>query len=414
MTQISVDLVCDILSPSGYSAHARELVKALDPVVDLRIVDRKHDRQTVSVDYEQGQLYKRLMAKARVPKVRIQFETPEFFQPSASVFNIGFTQWETTRIPDTDLGGEERMNWVKQMNRMNAMWTSCSMAAKAFKDSGVTVPVSVFSGPVDPEFYRPRLPELDLQDIVISREGAVIPRDQRPPVVGMMAQWTKRKNIEGFLVTMLSRFQRDEVAVVLKTYGSSMDASQGKMVRERVDMLVKSVGNPNPPKILVLTEQLSEEEIASFFSSIDIYVNTSRGEGFCMPLVQAMASECFPISNGFSAPADYLRGAMVYTMKHEPLADRRMNGIPIPYTLAPVFGMNYVPWYRYDQSWGEIGLDSLADAVRLAVRWRKEKPESYRAVCQNARQTVIDRMSPKAIGEAMLKEIEALCLTTSN
>lgn len=409
MNKIPVDLVCDIASPSGYSAHAREVVRALEPVVDLRIVDSKHDRMTIDLPSEQSLLYKRLAAKTRHPKVRIQFETPEFFRPLPGVLNIGFTQWETTRIPDTDLNGEPRLNWVKQMNHMGMMWTSCQMARKAFIDSGVKVPVEVFNGPIDTTFYQPRLPELDLQDIVIDAAGQVIPREKRPPVVCMVAQWTMRKNIEAFLISLLARFKRNEICILLKTYGATIDPAQSKMVRDRVDGLIKAVGNPDTPTVLVVTEKLTDEEMASLYSSVDIYVNTSRGEGFCMPLVQAMASECFPISCGFSAPHDYIRGPLATSMSGIPLVvegSHGMNGLLVNYTLAPAVGMAHIPWYRFDQSWGDIDREGLASAVKLALKLRKDFPETYGAIRKNARLTVVEKMSPAPIGQAMLKVLE--------
>jgi glycosyltransferase involved in cell wall biosynthesis len=401
---ITVDLVCDILSPSGYSAHARELVKALHPVVDLKIVESKHDRMSVQVSEDELRLYKDLARKTRAPQVRIQFETPEFFKPQEGVFNIGFTQWETTRIPDTDLKGEPRLNWVKQMNKMNAMWTSCHMAKKAFVDSGVTVPVDVVQGPIDTDFYRPRLPELDIRDIVIDREGNVIPREKRVPVVAMIAQWTMRKNIEAFLITMLSMFNAGEVIVLLKTYGSSMeDPDQVAMVRERVGALVKLVGNPTPPQVSLITHKMTDAEIAALYSSIDIYVNTSRGEGFCMPLTQAMASECFPISCAFSAPADYIRGRLREGYIDCERGRNSPNGLSVGYTLAPAVGMSYTPWYRHTQMWGDIDRKGLGDAVRWAIDLRAQKRGSYDSICRAARETVVSEMSTPQVGLRVLE-----------
>lgn len=408
---IPVDLVCDYTSPSGYGTHAREVIKALEPFVDLRLVNSRHDRMEVDFPEAEAAKYKRLTDKTRTPKVRIQFETPEHFHPQPGVFNIGFTQWETTRIYDQDFRGNARFNWVKQMNTMQAMWTSCQMAKKAFADSGVTVPTSVFTGPMDTTFYQPKLPELDLHDIVInSKDGSIIPRDQRPPVVGMIAQWTMRKNIEAFIITMLSRFKRGEIIVVLKTYASSMDEGQTRVVRERVDSLIKTVNNPDAPYVLMITDNLTDAQIAALYSSFDFYVNTSRGEGFCMPLVQAMASECFPISCGFSAPADYIRGSLARSMSGIPLvsnSEHGMNGILVNYTLAPAVGMHQVPWYKHDQSWGVIDQEDLANSVKLAMKMRADFPESYEQVCRNARRTVVEKMSPAVIGAAMFQDIVA-------
>lgn len=393
---IKVDLHCDIASPSGYSAHARELVKAMDPVCDLRIIDHKHDKDSVSVKAEEAKLIKDLMAKDRKPDVRIQFETPEFFKPEAGVVNIGFTQWETSRIPDTEnIPGTERtearFNWVAQMNKMDVMWTSCDYARCAFMESGVTVPIERVQGPVDTEFYQPRTEEMPLEDLVVMNDLPV-PRNERPVCLGMIAQWTPRKGVDDFLVCALSRFDRDEVTILLKTYGGDFsDREQAACVQE-VKKLRKMVRNPRAPRIVLITHKLTDMDISRLYNTMDIYVNPSKGEGLCMPLVQAMASEVVPVSNRFSAPSDYI-------------VDQH-NGFSVNYTLEPAVYQPYSPWYRYDQDWGRIDVKDLENNIRAAISVKHNEPRAWARMKQCARKTIVDNMSTTVVGKHINKLLE--------
>jgi len=401
--QIAVDLITDVASPSGYSAHGREVIKALHPYVDLRIIDHKCNPLSVELTPEEQTLFAKLQSKTRPPQVRIQFETPEWFDPREGVVNIGFTQWETTRIPDDDINGNARYNWVKQMNRMDMMWSSCNLALKAFKDSGVTTPAYLVQGPMDTDLYRPGHEELPLEGIVY-RQDEYVPRSKRPMVVGMMAQWQERKNVEAFLYTMLSRFTKDEVIILVKLNGTVMDDHQARIIEERLNQVRGWVKNPNGPDIVAITQKLTDLQIAQWFNSVDVICNTSRGEGFCMPLVQGMASECFPISCGFSAPADYIQD--VGAIYEGDPAFETGNGFLVDYTLEPCMGVSGSAWYTYKQDWAHVDCADLAQKVRIALEVRKNKPELWNQITQNARSYVIENMSHAAMGHRMTSLIE--------
>lgn len=62
-------------------------------------------------------------------------------------YNIGFTYWETNKLPDS---------WVKQMNKMDEIWTTSEWAKNVFINSGVTVPVFSFKLGIDDSLYFPQ------------------------------------------------------------------------------------------------------------------------------------------------------------------------------------------------------------------------------------------------------------------
>lgn len=387
---LGVDLVCDVYSPSGYAAHARELIRALVPYVDLRLVDHKHGLENVALEPRDAELFTRLSQKSRRGQIRLELQTPEFFEPDPNALNVGFTHWETTRIPDSDRDGDARKNWVRQLNRMDAVFTSCELARRAFRDSGVRTPSFLIRGPIDVRAYHPHANELQI-DGITHRGGNAIPRDERPPVLAMVAQWTRRKDIASFLETALSTFQRGETVILVKSWGPVRDDDPSGYVRDRVARILADLGDAGSrPEVVTLTEPLSEADMARLFSSIDIYVNTSRGEGLCLPLAQAMSSRCFPISCGFSAPADY-----VVDLDVDP---HRGNGFLTDYTEVPASETSENPWYGGSQAWAQVDREHLASQLRRAVDLHSRDRATFDAVTARARATVVEGMSPEAIG----------------
>lgn len=385
---IRIDLLTDIDSPSGYSNHARELVRSLAPICDLRIIDHKHDRMTVPIPKDLTAIVSHARSNERPADVRIQFETPEFYRPEPGCRNIGFVQWETTRIPDTDHNGDPRLNWVKQMNLMDEIWTSASQSIEAFKASGVTVPIHLVLGPIDTFLYTPQGADLPIKGLVV-KDDCRIDKKDRPLTVGIVAQWTKRKNIEGSLIPLLARFKHDEIAIVIKTYLSDMRSQQQKqMIIDQLKNIRAAVNNPNAPSINLIAEQMSDADMSCLYRTFDVVLNTSRGEGFHMPTAYGMACGAVPITCGFSATGDYVNSD---------------NGYVIPYTLAPVVGMKHNPWYRSNQWWAEVDQHAVAELVRAAM---KAKGNDLQLKAQASIKTAREFLSTDAVSRRLQKLLE--------
>jgi len=78
----------------------------------------------------------------------------------------------------------------------------------------------------------------------------------------------------------------DDVCLVIKDMGNNTSYKG-----QTAEQLIKQVqNNPNAPEIEYITDDLTEEQIASLYRSCNIFVSTYRGEGFSLPTLEAMAS----------------------------------------------------------------------------------------------------------------------------
>lgn len=385
-----LELVTDIDSPSGYSAFARAFGKALHEAgVDIKVSPSKHDKTTIPLDEFWAENLPKFATDRRTPDIRMHIETPEFFKPQKGVKNIGFTFWETDRIPGGWREGEPgipaQFNWVNQMNMMDEMWTGATSAAQAFKDSGVTVPLRVVGTPM--EFYDDDA-ELDISGISVDGSGNRIDRKDRRIVIGSVAQFNFRKNLEDLIISVCSEFRSHEVILLLKTYGNSQnDPKQEDLVRNRVVGLKNAIGWKDVPQVVLVQNTLSDGDMARFYNSMDIFATATRGEGFCIPAAQAMAMGVPTVTTGWSAMTDFVHG--------EP----EQTGWPIKYQMEPVFGMPFIPWYRPDQKWARINMVHLMETLRDLYEGIKDGDKRIRSIAETGAKLVRSEYSPENIGK---------------
>jgi len=407
-----LELVTDIDSPSGYSAFARAFGEALHGAgVELKVTPHKHDRTTIPQNEFWSKNMLEFATDKRKPDVRMHIETPEFFQPVQGVKNIGFTFWETDRIPGGWKEGEPgipaNFNWVNQMNMMDEIWTGASSAALAFRESGVTVPIRVVGTPMQ---FSDEDGELPITGITVDGSGNPVARKDRRIVIGSCAQFNFRKNLEDLIIGVCSEFRSDEVVLLLKTYGSQQnDPQQEQGVRNRVIGLKNAIGWKDIPQVVLVQNTLTDQDMRKFYNSMDIFVTATRGEGFCIPAAQAMAAGVPTVCTGWSAMMDFVIGeAGGYGVG---ATDGPQTGWPINYQMEPVFGMPFIPWYRPDQRWARINMVHMMETLRTIYDGIKNDNPEIRRIAQRGAETVRREYSPEAIGKLGREYLEA-CLAS--
>lgn len=394
-----LEIITDIDSPSGYSSFARAFGKALfNAGVDLRITRHKHDKTTIPLDEFWSENLRKFETTLTRPDIRMHIETPEFFKPVNGMKNIGFTFWETDRIPGAIRDGEPSVspnfNWVSQMNLMTQMWTSAESAQSSFINSGVKVPVKIIGVPME---FSDTKDELPIKGITTDEGGNHIPRSDRKIVIGSVAQFNFRKNIEDLIVAVCSEFRSHEVVLLLKTYGACQnDAQQEDIIRRRVQGLKNVIGWKDVPQVILVQNTLSDRQMQCLYNSMDIFVTCTRGEGFCIPAAQAMGSGVPTICTGWSAMMDFVEAGV--------------TGWPVKFQLEPVYGMPFIPWYRPDQLWARINMVDLMAIMRKVYNGVVNGDKTIRRIAKAGAERVREQYSFKAIGELGRKYLEA-CLT---
>lgn len=232
---------------------------------------------------------------------------------------IGLTMFETTRPPE---------KWADPMNRCRRVVVPCAQNRDAFRSMGVTVPIEVVPLGVDPEKWP-----------VIDRRR----RDQ-PYTFLMSGGITHRKNPQMAAEAFAAAFPRSrrDVRLVIKTRGAG-----AKGFRDWAAQL------PRDDRIEVVGEESTPDQMLGWMHRADAFVWPSRGEGFGLPPLQAMATGLPCIIADNSGMKEYIHRSCCIPVK--------CQEVKVP---ANADG-------GYPDSWGDCGnwwepdFDNLVEAFRL-------------------------------------------------
>lgn len=377
----------DFTSPSGYSRAARAHVKALLGVgVDVLFENHKCDRNEVPLDPWWVHTLQERGSRSEHCPIKIWHETPEFYAPSPVHLNVAMLAWETSHLPVTE-DQSPRHNWVKQLNRMDEVWTFSQAARRAIERSGVTVPIVVIPHPIDPEVYRPAQPG----DVRTLYDGHRKSLDDHFKFLSVL-QWIPRKDPLSLMTAYLTEFQpKDRVVLVLKAHADQ--AGDIDTIVKQIRTMRDHVHLPYPqPKIFLVPGMLTDLEMAGLYRSCQTYVTASHGEGFCLPSAEAMACGIPVIAPNGSAFPDYVTEHNGYLVRAEP---------------SPVVGVRHSPWYHSTQTWHSVLVMDLRRRMREALEERVGLEDRARQAIRAVR-----RFHPDAVGKQMRDALEELVART--
>jgi len=257
--------LCDF---SGYASVARDYVRALNDTGGLQIVTR--DLRYDGGKYKKNH-FEKMLAKRNTQDVNIviQQTTPNEMEPKSGCFNVGIFCWETDRVPD---------EWVSQLNRMDLILVPCKENLFAAKKSGVHTPIELMPYSCDTSKYQ--------------REFAPYETPGSDGAFKFLAvcQYSKKKGIDPLLKAYFSEFTpEDNALLILKTYfGPNDGPAEREKMRGIINIVRKALRLKSYPKIQLIHEVLSFEDMERLYATADCYCLPSRGEGWGVPHFDAL------------------------------------------------------------------------------------------------------------------------------
>lgn len=354
---------------SGYAEFSRYFVYALDKAgVEVGVEPIQVDPKNVSYG-KKGNLIKKLTRKLNAEANVINMIPPLFKKYKQSGrLNIGFTMWEASKLPEI---------WTTLCNDMDAIFVPSTWNKEVFTNSGVTVPVYVVQ------------PGVDLLEVPKLSEKPV----EEDFKFYSIFQWTERKNPIGLIRTYLSEFKStDKVSLTLKTYKHARATNNAALIHEEIKHIKKdlNINESLLPKINVIADLVSTEEMDKIHRTHDCFVLPHRAEGWGMPHMEAMTYGNPVITTGFSGNTDFTNDSNAYL---------------IPAFQTPVTGMSwYVPWYNGTMWWGEPALNSLAQEMRKVFNDRQGAKEQG----LRGRQSILEKFNTETSAKQFTDAINDL------
>jgi glycosyltransferase involved in cell wall biosynthesis len=253
--------------------------------------------------------------------------------------------WEESLVPP---------EMVDDFNRyLDGIGVTSGFVKEVLRDSGVTVPICVVGNGVEAPDPTATIsaPEVDdLRTFRFLHVSSAFPR----------------KGVDVLLEAFFDAFDgTDDVTLVLKTFPNPHNEVGAILGRLRS-------AHPNPPDVRWIDRDLESREIEGLYHLAHCYVHPARGEGFGLPVAEAMAGGIPVISLAYSGLADFVSAETAAT---------------IPFTLEPAqshFDIEGSLWAEPDRA-------ALAEEMQRMV----EDPRSPSVVerARKAKELVTTRFS---------------------
>ncbi|MDA8400467.1 MAG: glycosyltransferase [Actinomycetota bacterium] len=206
---------------------------------------------------------------------------PDLSRPKSGRLVIA-QPWEFGGIPD---------DWVEQIaSGVDELWAPTQWVADCYVEAGVHEPsVAVVPHGVDSSFFTPDGEQYSFK----------VDASFRLLFVGGPIY---RKGIDGLILSYLRAFSRsDDVCLVIKAFGASTVYRNANYSAE----LRRLAADTTVARIELIEEDIDDTQLAALYRSCNVLVHPYRGEGYGLPIVEAMASGIPVVATGMGACLDF-------------------------------------------------------------------------------------------------------------
>ncbi len=251
----------------GSLSHVnREIVARLPAALNVTCVGPKDLKGPAQSDPAMRRCAQRLAAKAPAhTTITVRHQWPPNWSRPARGALVVIQPWEYGALPTA---------WVAAAGQVDEFWVPSPIVRRMYLDSGIPPEkVRVVPNGVDTQTFRPGLRPLPLptkKKFKFLFVGGTIYR-KGPDIL-----------LEAFAQAFTAA---DEVCLVVKDFGG--DSFYQGQTAETVIRAIQA--RPNAPEIIHLKDELSSAQMPSLYAACDCFVLPYRGEGFGMPVLEAMA-----------------------------------------------------------------------------------------------------------------------------
>jgi glycosyltransferase involved in cell wall biosynthesis len=368
---MKVTYISALLDASGYAEAARNNIAALCSVgVEVEAVPLSFE----SFKSDLGQLgvkVSSLVCSNPTADIQIIHATPNTYPKlrKADKYNIGFTAWETNKLPE---------DWAACVNMMNEVWVPSTSNVEAFKASGVTIPIYRI-----PHAFNRKLFESESQNLPIKLDPSTY-------LFYAVFQWISRKNPTAMLKAYFTEFRPDEnVCLALKSYWLNPgNPSEKELIKNHILEVKNKLRLKAYPRVMFISELLSRGQIHNLHRRGNCCLSYHCDEGFGITAAEALMAGNPVIATNYGGTKDFITP---------------QTGFPISYQLTPCYDM---PWDNYPGShyWADINVME----AKKQMRWVYNNREAAKAIGKRGQRFVDENLSWEAIGSLMLDRLNQI------
>ena len=189
---------------------------------------------------------------------------PDWSRPANGALVV-IQPWEFGSLPK---------EWVAASNDVDEFWVPSQHVRQVYISSGVdAAKVHVVPNGIDTKLYRP---EAKPRPLATTKRFKLL----------FVGATIGRKGPDVLLQSYLASFTAaDDVCLVIKDFGGDTVYSGQTMGA----LIEQARQQPNAPEILYLNKEIAPDEMPGLFTACDCLVHPYRGEGFGLPILEAMS-----------------------------------------------------------------------------------------------------------------------------
>ena len=302
------------LTQSGYGEHTRLVLRSLrsrEEELDLYLISTSWGATNWIFDDDE----ERAWLDSLIQKTGVLMQQKQMPQPDVSIQVTIPLEWEkiapvnigvTAGIETTKIAGE----WIEKCNLMDKIIVPSEFARYAFDNTSYDAqnqqtgeiikgfknetPIEVIPYPtketeVDPDFSLDLTTDFNFLAV---------------------AQWGPRKNLENLIRWFIEEnFDRENVGLILKTNkAKNCEIDREFCVRNLEPLLNHEDYKDRKCKVYLLHGYMTEEEMAALYrhEGVKVFITTTHGEGFGLPLFDAAQAGLPIIAPAWSGHTDFL------------------------------------------------------------------------------------------------------------
>ena len=200
----------------------------------------------------------------------------------------------------------------------------------------------------------------------------------------------RRKNHVDLLSAFLLAFKdREDATLVIKLATNP--------VREHLEISIfremyEDLGIEHKCRLVVITDFLTDAQMAELMRVTTFYVNTSRAEGACLPLQQSLAAGRPSIAPDHTAMADFM--------------DEQVGFVPRTHP-EPTY-WPHDPEKKIETFWNRMVWSDLRDDLLASAALIEDDPARYREMAETARSRMAGYAGREVVEEALREALAQL------
>jgi glycosyltransferase involved in cell wall biosynthesis len=242
---------------------------------------------------------------------------------------IAYFYWEAMPLPAP---------WAASLNTVDEIWAPCKLVEDCCRIAGFNKKIFRVPTPAT-SFDLSKVPNAEFTGL--SKESFIF---------YSISQWHNRKGWSELLNAYFDEFSElDGVSLVIKT--NPVNSAYQHQIPEDVRVIKSRFGNKKTAPLVLIPGIISEEDLLSIHKSGHCYVAPHHGEGWGMPIHDAILARKQIIATKFGGVTEYLDDSCFY---------------PIPFSMVPVSGMEWNGAYNSGQMWAQPDVESIKKIMRSA------------------------------------------------